>query len=129
MAVQVEVTAPVAYRVDELRADVRPLRALFETLALTLRHDFLNQGITAPLLEVALDLRYEGQDPIVTVPFLLDAEDAGVCLADPRPLDAQALREAVAQFQVAYTTEYGNISDPGPMQVVMLRVRTQAVQA
>lgn len=128
MSAWVEVTQPLSYGVTELRADVRPLRAAFEMLALTVRNEWLNQGMAEPALEAALDLRYEGQENVVTVPFLLEVEDAGVCLADPRPLDAQALRTAVTQFQGAYAAQYGDASPHGVVQVVMLRVRAQSAQ-
>lgn len=114
---------PLAYRVDALLNDVRPLRAQFEELALALRSALLEQGIPAPLLEAALDLRYVGDADPLTVPFPLEIENAAVCLSDPLPLDSQALRQAVATFRVAHSLRTAAVVSDGPIEVVRLRVR------
>jgi hypothetical protein len=129
MVGMVEVTQPLSYSVDELWADVRPLRAQFELLALALQEDLLRQGMATPLLEAALDLQYVGQGATITVSFPLEIEDAAVCLADPLPLDAQALRVAVEAFHVAHEAQYGYALRSAPVQVTMLRVRTQIQSA
>lgn len=121
-SVQVEVAQPVTYPVDELREDVRPLRTLFEELALEIRTVLQSKGITDPLLAATLNLRYVGQRDELTVPFPLDIEDAAVCLADPLPLDTQALRQAVASFHMAHEVQYGYALRDKPVEVVMLRV-------
>lgn len=120
-----EVTQPLSYDLDELRADVRPLRAQVEDLVLVLRRELLEQGMADPLLTAALDLCYVGQDTPLTVPFPIEIEDAGVCSADPRPLDHQALRETVAAFHAAYAAQ-GSVTPPNqPVQVVRLRIRAE----
>lgn len=121
--VQMAVEQPLSYRVDELLRDVRPLRAHFEDVALELRTAMLRQGIHAPLLEAALDLRYVGQAEALTVPFPLELENAAVCLSDPLPLDGQALRHAVATFRDAHRVHTGAADAAAPIEVVQLRVR------
>lgn len=120
--VEMAVAQPLAYRVDALLKDVRPLRAQFEDVALALRTALRLQGITAPLLAVALDLRYVGHAEAQTVPFPLEIENAAVCLSDPLPLDGQALRQAVATFEAVHPVGAAVGSDV-PIEVVMLRVR------
>jgi len=122
MATTLEVTQPFSYGVDELRTDVRPLRAQVEALVLSLRTVLLDQGMSDPVLTAALDLCYAGQNTPLTVPFPIEIEDAAVCSADPRPLDSQALREAVATFHVVYAAQHG-VSPPNqPVKVVNLRI-------
>lgn len=121
--VEMAVEQPLAYRVDALLNDVRPLRAQFEDAALALRTALLQQGVTDPLLEAALDLRYVGQTEPMTVPFPLEIENAAVCLSDPLPLDGQALRQAVATFRDAYSLRA--VVPDVPIEVVRLRVRGQ----
>lgn len=124
MAKSLEVTQSFSYGVDELRADVRPLRAQVEELVLALRNELLVQGIAEPVLTAALALCYAGQDTILTVPFPIEIEDAAVCSADPRPLDNQALREAVAAFYAAYAATYGVTPPNQQVQIVRLCIRT-----
>jgi len=121
--IELALEQPLAYRVDALLNDVRPLRAQFEDAALALRHALLLQGITEPLLEAALDLRYVGHTEPMTVPFLLEIENAAVCLSDPLPLDGQALRQALATFRDAYGLRAGAVVPDVPIEVVLLRVR------
>lgn len=120
--VELAVEQPLAYRVDALLKDVRPLRAQFEEVALALRSALRLQGITEPLLEAALDLRYVGHTEPLTVPFPLEIENAAVCLSDPLPLDGQALRQAVATFRDAYSLRAGAVVPSVPVEVVLLRV-------
>lgn len=115
----------LSYDLDDLRADVRPLRRQVEELVLALCNKLLVQGIAAPLLTAALDLCYTGQETTLTVPFPIEMEDAAVCAADPLPLDRQALREAVAAFHQAYATQHGAALPNQQVQVVRLRIRTQ----
>lgn len=129
-----EITQPLSYRLDELWADVRPLRGQVEELVLALRSALLAQGITHPVLTAALDLCYEGEAVALTIPFPVEIEDAAVCSADPLPLDRQALREAVAAFHHAYAAQQGTVSSDQvspnqKVQVVRLRIRTQSAQA
>lgn len=124
-----EVTQPLAYAVDELRADVRPLRAQVEDLILALRSELLAQGIADPVLTAALDLGYVGEGIALTVPFPIEIEDAAVCSADPLPLDSQALREAVAAFHHAYAAQHAAALPNQRVQIVSLRIRTQSAQA
>lgn len=123
-----EVTQPLSYELDDLRIDVRPLRGEVEELVLALRNKLLVQGITEPVLTVALDLCYAGQKTTLTVPFPIEIEDAAVCSADPRPLDSQALREAVAAFHHAYTAQYDGALPNQQVYVVRLRIRTQVCE-
>ncbi len=124
-----EVTQPLAYAVDELRADVRPLRVQVEELLLALRRELLTQGVTDPLLTAALDLCYAGQETRLTVPFPIEIEDAAVCAADPLPLDRQALSEAVAAFHHAYAAQHGAALPDQKVQVISLRIRAQSAPA
>lgn len=119
-----EVTQPLSYDLDELRADVRPLRAQVEELVLALRSELLAQGIADPVLTAALDLGYVGEDITLTVPFPIEIEDAAVCSADPLPLDHQALREAAATFRHAYAAQHGAALPNQRVQVVRLHIRT-----
>lgn len=119
---QVAVTRPLAYRADALLGDVRPLRALFEELALEIRTELQREGEPDPLLAATLSLRYVGQRDALTVPFPLEIEDAAVCLADPLPLDAQALRQAIASFHAAYAAQEGDPLRHEAVEVVSLRV-------
>lgn len=121
--VQMELSQPLSYTADVLRADARPLRALFEDMALDVRSSLQSKGVTEPVLEAALDFQYAGQDTILSVPFPLEIESAAVCLADPLPLDAQALRQSVEAFYVAYAERHGYAARDEPLHVVMLRVR------
>jgi N-methylhydantoinase A/oxoprolinase/acetone carboxylase beta subunit len=120
---QVEEVQPLLHTAEELSADARPLRALFEDLALVVRERLQQQGVTEPVLDAALDLQYVGRAPVLTVPFPLEIESAAVCLADPLPLDAQAVRQAVDAFHLAYAERYGHALRNEVVQVVMLRVR------
>jgi len=129
-----EITQPLSYRLDELRADVRPLRGQVEEVVLALRSALLAQGIAHPVLTAALDLCYEGEAVVLTVPFPIEIEDAAVCAADPLPLDRQALHEAVAAFHHAYAAQHGTVSSARvssnqKVQVVQLRTRTQSAEA
>ncbi|MCE7979818.1 MAG: hypothetical protein DYG89_01385 [Caldilinea sp. CFX5] len=121
-----EVTQPLSYSLDELRADVRPLRGQVEELILALRTKLLAQGLADPVLTAALDLCYTGEATTLTVPFPIEIEDAAVCAADPRPLDNQALREAVSAFHAAYTAQHGVAWPKQQVQVVRLRIRAEA---
>lgn len=121
--IQMTMAQPLAYRVDELLNDIRPLRAAFEDLALALRAALAEQGVTAPILEATLDLRYIGDAERLTVPFPIDSEDAAVCLSDPLPLDGQALRQAVATFRHAHSVHTASRTPDVPMELLLLRVR------
>lgn len=120
--IQTEVAQALAYRADELRADARPLRAVFEDLALAVRTTLQSKGGADPVLTAALDLQYANENPAITVPLPLEIENAAVCLADPLPLDNQALRQALSAFQTIYTERYGDVDSDTAVQVVMLRV-------
>lgn len=121
--IQMTMAQPLSYRVDGLFSDIRPLRAAFEDLALALRAALAEQGVTAPILEATLDLRYVGDAERLTVPFPIDSEDAAVCLSDPLPLDSQALREAVATFRHAHSVRTGSLTPDVPVELLLLRVR------
>lgn len=120
-----EITQPLSYDLDELRIDVRPLRAQVEELVLALRNKVLAHGIAEPVLTAALDLCYVGEATTLTVPFPIDIEDAAVCAADPLPLDGQALREAAAAFRQAYVAQHGAALPVQQVQVVRLRIRAE----
>lgn len=120
--IQTEVAQALAYRADELRADARPLRAVFEDLALAVRTTLQSKGVADPVLTAALDLQYANENPAITVPLPLEIENAAVCLADPLPLDNQALRQALGAFQTIYTERYGDVDGDTAVHVVMLRV-------
>lgn len=121
--IQMTMAQPLSYRVDGLLSDIRPLRAAFEDLALALRAALAEQGVTAPILEATLDLRYVGDAERLTVPFPIDSADAAVCLSDPLPLDSQALREAVATFRHAHCVRTGSLTPDVPVELLLLRVR------
>ncbi len=120
--VQIEVVQPLGYSMAALRADVRPLRACFEDLALTVRVQLQAQGIADPTLHALLDLRYADEPEVFTVPLPLEIENGAICLADPLPLDAQALRQALDTFSAAYAARFGHTQNDAPVQVVFLRV-------
>lgn len=120
-------TQRVLQTVNELLLNIRVLRAGFEELALQVRNTLQTKGIPAVQVEAELDLRYQGDDTQLTVRFPLEAESAEVCLADPLPLDQQALRWAHKEFQRAYTETCGPLQQGGlhdrDVEVVRLRVR------
>lgn len=118
---QVEMTQPLGCTVAALCADVRPLRAMFEELALAVRHRLQSQGVTDPALAVTIDLRYPDQAQVLTIELPLEVENGAICLADPLPLDAQALRQALESFAVLYAERFGSHRQ-GPLQAVRLRV-------
>ena len=120
--VQVEMLQPLGYSVATLQADVRPLRACFEDLALEVRRTLRAKGIAEPTLTALLDLRYADESDEVTVPLPLEIENGAICLADPLPLDAQALRQALNAFFAAYAERFGHAQHPAPVQAVALRV-------
>lgn len=120
--IQIEVAYPFHHAVSALRADVRPLRARFEDLALEVRTALQTKGVIAPVLEARLDLRYADQPDALTVRLPLEIENGAICLADPLPLDAQALRQAIDLFLATYAQRFGNGQQDTPLQAVLLRV-------
>lgn len=120
--VQAEEVRPWSCAVDALLLDARPLRALFEELAFMVRATLQDNNVSEPLLTAALDLQYAGQHESLTVALPLEIESAAVCLVDPLPLDAQALRQAVAAFHAATAAHGELVLHNTPIQVVCLRV-------
>lgn len=119
---------PVAQPASALFADVRPLRALFEELVLSIRLARAEAGAPAPVISAALTMRYAGHVQEVTVPLDLDAESGAVCLSDPLPLDRAALQDAIATFQAAAATPAGGAGADREIEVVMLHVYSRDLQ-
>ncbi|MBX3015591.1 MAG: hypothetical protein KF832_28980 [Caldilineaceae bacterium] len=127
-AVQAQAAKPIeiaqawSYPVAALLVDARPLRALFEELAFAVRANWPEQGSYEPQLTVTIDLQAANQSTATTVVLPLESESAGVCAADPLPLDAQALRQALALFQAAQPASW--VAD-SPIHVVCLCVKSR----
>lgn len=113
---------PVAQPASALLADVRPLRARFEELVLSIRLAQAAAGASAPIISAALTMRYAGQVQEVTVPLALDAESGAVCLSDPLPLDRAALQHALTAFHAAAAAPTGGVGANTAVEILMLHV-------
>jgi N-methylhydantoinase A len=93
-----------------LEAEPALLVTYFDELAARVRSVLQADGIAAPLLTAALDMRYRGQSYELTVPLIL-------------PIDPAAARAATAAFHAAHAQRYGYAMPEEPVEAVTLRVR------
>lgn len=112
----------IAQPANALLADVRPLRAHFEELVLSIRLAQAAAGAQALAISAALTMRAAGHPQEVTVPIALDAESGAVCISDPLPLDRAALQDALAAFHTAVAPTMGNADSAGDVEVITLHV-------
>jgi N-methylhydantoinase A len=94
---------------DEVIAELASLTALYTHLAHQVQGVLAQEGIDAPQLEAALDLRYRGQSYELTVPLSLPITDTGMA-------------QAVEAFHRAHAQRYGYAMPDEPVTVVTLRV-------
>lgn len=94
----------------ELLADLDPLHEALAALAERVRTVLLAEGVTAPAISVALDMRYRGQSYELTVPIAT-------------PFHVATLQAAVAGFHELHQQRYGYAMPEETVQVVTLRVR------
>lgn len=95
---------------EVLLADLAPLQRALQGQEERVRNVLAHEGLDAPLVNAALDLRYRGQSYELTVPLDL-------------PLDEAALRRAVDGFHQTHEQRYGYAMSAERVQVVTLRVR------
>jgi N-methylhydantoinase A len=95
---------------EVLLADLAPLQRALQGQEERVRNVLAHEGLDAPLVNAALDLRYRGQSYELTVPLDL-------------PLNEAALRRAVDGFHQTHEQRYGYAMSAERVQVVTLRVR------
>ena len=94
---------------SELINDPASLIEVYTNLARQVQGVLTQEGIAAPELEAALDLRYRGQSYELTVPLLL-------------PLTGANVAAAVEAFHQSHAQRYGYAMPDEPVTVVTLRV-------
>jgi N-methylhydantoinase A len=94
---------------DEVISDTSFLTSLYTQLAQQVRGVLLQEGIEAPEIESALDLRYRGQSYELTVPLSL-------------PITSASVTQAVEAFHHAHAQRYGYAMPDEPVTLVTLRV-------
>ena len=94
----------------DLLADLTALRLAQQQLEARVQLILASEGVDAPQISAALDMRYRGQSYELTVPLGL-------------PLDGATLRQAVAEFHGSHEQRYGYARPEEAVQVVTLRVR------
>lgn len=94
---------------DEVIKDISELTTLYTHLAHQVQNVLLQEGIDAPQIESALDLRYRGQSYELNVPLSL-------------PITASNVSEAVEAFHRAHAQRYGYAMPDEPVTIVTLRV-------
>jgi N-methylhydantoinase A len=94
-------------------SDPSPLAAAYAALAARVTAVLARDGVAAPALDAALDLRYAGQSYELTVPLGL-------------PIDPDRVAAAVDAFHAAHARRYGYAVAGEPVEAVNLRVRGYA---
>jgi len=94
----------------ELMAQPDTLRTLEAELEASVRAVLKNEGVDNPLIDAALDMRYQGQSYELTAPLTL-------------PLDARSIESATAAFHSAHEQRYGYAMPGETVEAVTLRVR------
>jgi len=100
-------------RVEALKQNLAPLEALSGSLAGRVQRELALEGVAAPQLEAALDLRYCGQSYELTVPL-------------PLPVAPAGLARAVEEFHAAHAQRYGYAMHGERVECVTVRVRARA---
>lgn len=89
--------------------DTIHLDDLYTRLARQVQSVLAQEGVAAPALEAALDLRYRGQSYELTVPLAL-------------PVTGESVAQAVDSFHRSHSRRYGYAMPDEPVTVVTLRV-------
>lgn len=100
----------VLSRAEALRADIRPLDAIFGGLQGRVRGVLAAEGVPDPTITAGLDMRYRGQSYELSVPLAL-------------PITVANLDQAIAAFHAAHAQRYGYAMPEESVEVVTLRVR------
>ncbi|MDI9547012.1 MAG: hydantoinase/oxoprolinase family protein [Chloroflexota bacterium] len=95
---------------DHLVTDLSPLHEIFEVLRARVTSVLEAEGVAAPRIEAALDMRYRGQSYELTVTL-------------PTPITVRHLVDATNAFHAAHEQRYGYAMPDEPVNVVNLRVR------
>ncbi len=95
---------------DRLVTNLAPLEEIFTALRGRVAAVLEAEGVPAPRIEAALDMRYRGQSYELTVPL-------------PTPISIAHLVEATSAFHAAHAQRYGYAMPDEPINVVNLRVR------